>query len=404
MRIVGGIYIERSVFPESDVLYGSGGRAAAVLSKLNPEILLTSYVGEDKRRDIAYHAERLWDVELDGHEISKTVTFTYYHGLSAPVIRPTLLLPGGAPTIEIDDDIILQFGMLEGMAVVRGNKVVFDPQNPEKPELFDANGSEAKTLSYVLNQNEARKISKSDTNDGAAEFLLRQSCVQVVVIKGGAFGATVYTSTSKDTLAAYRTETVWPIGSGDVFAAVFAHFWAVENESPVLAAKYASRGAALYCGKKKIPLERNEIVIDDDKFVFPPISLKKKPSEVTIYLAGPFFTMGQVWLVDEARTALQGAGFKVFSPFHDVGIGDADTVVPKDIQGIEEADAMFALCDGLDAGTLFEIGYAVKKNIPVIAFGEQTSDEAMKMLVGTGCHVYRDFVSAIYQIQWEALA
>ena len=78
--------------------------------------------------------------------------------------------------------------------------------------------------------------------------------------------------------------------------------------------------------------------------------------------------MSQLWLVEEARTALQNAGFKVFSPYHDVGIDDADEVVPKDIQGIEDADVMLALCDGLDAGTLFEIGYAVKKGLPSRCF------------------------------------
>ena len=64
---------------------------------------------------------------------------------------------------------------------------------------------------------------------------------------------------------------------------------------------------------------------------------------------------------------------------------------------------VLALCDGLDAGTLFEVGYAVKKGLPVVAFSEQTSDEAMKMLYGTGCKVFRDFTSAIYNAQWEAL-
>jgi len=235
----------------------------------------------------------------------------------------------------------------------------------------------------------------------AAKVLLDQPNVVVVVIKSGADGAKVYTATTTDHVGAYSTNKVWPIGSGDVFAAVFAHFWGTENTSPVEAARYASRGAALYCGGKQIPLSREALTSAD--FIYPLLEPSRKPSDATIYLAGPFFTMSQLWLVEEARTALQHAGFKVFSPYHDVGIGDADKVVPADIKGIEDADVMLALCDGLDAGTLFEIGYAVKKGLPVVAFGEQTSDEAMKMLYGTKCKVFRDFTSAIYHAQWEAL-
>ena len=60
MIIVGGIYNERSVFPEDDVIYGSGGRAAAALSLINPDITLTSFVGESRRRDIEYHVKDIW--------------------------------------------------------------------------------------------------------------------------------------------------------------------------------------------------------------------------------------------------------------------------------------------------------------------------------------------------------
>ena len=42
-----------------------------------------------------------------------------------------------------------------------------------------------------------------------------------------------------------------------------------------------------------------------------------------VYLAGPFFSMGQRWLVDEARRCLGELGMDVFSPFHDIGPGAA---------------------------------------------------------------------------------
>ena len=402
MRIVGGIYKERSIFPDRDVIYGSGGRAAAALSLMNPDITLTSFVGENKRHAIEYYVKEIWKQKLDAYAVPEIVSFTYYHGLSSPIIRPERLPIDNAPEIRVSDDTILQFGMLEGKAVVNGRRVIYDPQNPKSPEFFGANGSVAQELAYVLNWGEALKLTGQEEPDLAASILLKQPYVAVVVVKLGANGAKVYTATTTDHVAAYATDNVWPIGSGDVFAAAFAHFWGTENTSPTEATRYASRGAALYCGRQQIPLHRE--VLTGADFIFPPLELSRKPSDVTIYLAGPFFTMSQLWLVEEARMALQNAGFKVFSPYHDVGIGDADEVVPKDIQGIEDADMMFALCDGLDAGTLFEIGYAVKKGLPVVAFGEQISDEAMKMISGTKCKVFRDFTSAIYHVQWAALA
>ncbi|MCY4420117.1 MAG: PfkB family carbohydrate kinase [Gammaproteobacteria bacterium] len=401
MRIVGGIYQERAIFPEDDVIYGSGGRAAAALSSINPDITLTSFVGEDKRPDIEYYVKEVWGLNLDGYAVPEIVSFTYYHGSSPPIIRPKRLPVSNAPEIKVSDSVILQFGMLEGNAVVNGGRVIFDPQNPKKPEQFDANGSTAEELAYVLNQSEVCKLTGKMDPIQAAQVLLGQPNVVVVVVKSGANGAVVHTESTTDHVEAYVTDNIWPIGSGDVFTAVFSHFWGIENASPVEAARYASRGSALYCDRRQIPLHRNDLTGED--FIFASLTPSRKPSEAEIYLAGPFFTMSQLWLVEEARTAFQSAGFRLFSPYHDVGTGDADKVVPADIQGIEAADAVFALCDGTDAGTLFEVGYAVKKGLPVIAFSAQKNNESMKMLRGTGCKVFHDFTTAIYHAQWEAL-
>lgn len=401
MKIVGGIYNEISIFPENDVIYGSGGRAADTLRAINSDIELISFIGENRRQDIEYHVKKLWGVKLDAYPIPELVSFTYYHGLSTPIIRPTRLPLPDAPTIRVSGNVILQFGMLEGTAIIDGRKVVYDPQNPEAPEKFDKNGSTAEELAYVLNKGEAGKLTGENDLDKAARILLNEKNVTVVVIKMGAHGARVFNQGTSEHVDAYATDIIWPIGSGDVFAAVFAHFWGVENTTAVEAANYASRGAALYCGRKQIPIDLK--TLKDIDFIYKPLKLIKEPSSASIYLAGPFFTMGQLWLVEEARKAFQHAGYNVFSPYHDVGLGEADKVVPADIQGIEDADVLFALCDGLDPGTIFEVGYAVKKGIRVVAFGEQTSDEAMKMLHGTGCKVFKDFTSAIYHTQWEAL-
>ena len=119
--------------------------------------------------------------------------------------------------------------------------------------------------------------------------------------------------------------------------------------------------------------------------------------EYDIYLAGPFFNMPQAWLVDEARLAFQGMGLKVFSPYHDIGIGPGAHVAPKDIDALEKSRAVSAILDGVDTGTVFEAGFARARNKPVVAFAQCTPEEPLKMISGTGCEVVSDFVSAIYR-------
>jgi len=67
---------------------------------------------------------------------------------------------------------------------------------------------------------------------------------------------------------------------------------------------------------------------------------------------------------------------------------------------LEAAQLVFAVIDGLDSGTLFEVGYAVKKQIPVLAYVENETKESVKMLEGTGCVLEKDFTSAIYKCFW----
>ena len=65
--------------------------------------------------------------------------------------------------------------------------------------------------------------------------------------------------------------------------------------------------------------------------------------------------------------------------------------------------AVFAVVDGLDAGTMFEVGYARALDIPVIACVQAEQEEDLKMLDGTGCKIFDDFVTAVYHTAWTVL-
>jgi nucleoside 2-deoxyribosyltransferase len=73
-------------------------------------------------------------------------------------------------------------------------------------------------------------------------------------------------------------------------------------------------------------------------------------------------------------------------------------VAPEDIAGLEQADAVLAIANGLDPGTIFEIGYAVKLGIPIVVLAQTVKDEDLKMIAGNGCEITDDFASALYRV------
>jgi len=404
IAIAGGTYVERCVDPPWDQLFGSGGRAASSLCALDDQITLITYV-DDRHRPALEALAATLGFKINATSIQSTPSFSYYHGLSEPRIRPNQQFLGKSTPLVLEDSTILRFGFLEGDAVVRGERVVYDPQSAFDPRPFHENGSTARELAIVANYRECMSLAGTQTELAPLEMgraVLQNQNAQVVVVKQGSFGATVVTQDAEKHLPAFRTERVWPIGSGDVFAAVFAYEWGVQRNDPLQAALTASLATAYYCDTTSVPIPT------DLHSKFSPasvISSGKFPHEQNqIYLAGPFFTMTQRWLIDHSRKHLTEQGFKVFSPLHDVGYGNAAKVVPEDIAAIKKSDLLFALLDGLDPGTIFEVGYARALNKPVVAFVQNEAAKDLKMLRGTDCELVDDFASAIYRATWAAMS
>ncbi len=202
-------------------------------------------------------------------------------------------------------------------------------------------------------------------------------------------------------MPAFQTDTVWKIGSGDVFAANFALSWAMEGRGASESALHASQATAVYCDGRGFP-ELSML----KAFPAQPIQASarwKDGRRPRIYLASPIFTLAQLWLVEQARENLQNFGLEVFSPFHDVGYGSANDVVQLDLEGIHMSDLVFAIADGLDSGTIYEIGYARAQGKPVVVYCENESNEDLKMLEGSGCVLCKDYVTSIYRSLWTAM-
>lgn len=400
ITIVGGVYRERCMRPAWDEIYGSAGRAATAIARFGGQVELHARV--DTESQIVVDAR----AAAEGFQFVATpagagVTFEYIHGLSRPHIRGA---SASTSRMEITADKVLRFGMIDGTAVVDAEYAVFDPQNATDIESFRDNGSRARHLALVLNQYEANLLvpgSRELSVEELAGALATQESAEVIIIKMGPLGALVYDNGAISTIPVYRTKRVWKIGSGDTFAAHFAYGWMEAGLSAHEAALLASRATAFYCENQGFP--DPTLLANYNPQPLQPSSRYRGGYRPKVYLAGPFFTLAELWIIGQARRDLFALGVQVFSPYHDVGVGSAEDVVEKDLEGVRECDALFAIGDGLDSGTIYEIGYARALNKPVVFYAENESDEDKKMMEGSDCQITDDYVSAIYQTVWAAV-
>lgn len=401
IHVVGGVYREYCIHPRWYAIYGSAGRAALAMASVGTPVRLHSYMTDESFQtiqDMGVWHENFQAVQT---KIDQLVGFTYLNDMSVPDIRGLPAKPYDSLTVT--EDKVVRFGMLEGDAVVHAKWAVYDPQNARNGRPFSENGSTAEHLALVLNSDEATYMS----NMGEASVyeiapkLAEQQKAEVVVIKMGPQGAYVWTRNSAVQVPAFRTSSVWKIGSGDCFVAHFANAWMHDGKIPAEAALIASKATAYYCETRGFPNADNLV-----KLSLSPVELSdayKGGVQRQVYLAGPFFDLAQVWMVNQAREHLLNMGLKVFSPYHDIGLGTADDVVAKDLEAIQDSDLMLAITDGLDPGTIYEIGYARALNKPVVVYSERHRGENLKMMAGSDCVLCIDYTTALYSTLWEAV-
>lgn len=399
LHIVGGVYREYCMHPFWQEVFGSGGRASSVIARLGGQSTLHSYL-ERSYLDILQSRAALEGFCLDITEVEKGVSFSYQHGLSVPIIHSP---SKKYEPLTVCEEKIIRFGMIEGSGIVDADYAIYDPQNVCVPEPFHCNGSKANHLAIVLNRYEASIFTGliNSSPEQMAANIARISDAEVVVIKMGAEGALVYDNGVVSRIPAFKTDHVWKLGSGDSFVAFFGYFWMVKQLSAPEAASVASKATAYYCATQGFPTSKRLAEFSSPAII--PSNRFLAGYQPTVYLAGPFFTLAELWLVEQARTNLLEMGLKVFSPYHDVGHGSAEDVVELDLKAIRECDVVFAIGDGLDAGTVYEVGYARSIQKPVIFYSENESDEDKKMMLGSGCILCTDYVTAIYKALWIAL-
>lgn len=396
MIVVGGTYDEICFEPRWEEKFGSGLRACRVINSLNSNIELEFYTFADITTKLYLdQIKKVFPtITSIATAIEKTMLFYYDHPLISPRISPRLdTIKFNENKIFVEGSDALCFGMIEGEFEIHAKRVVYDPQSPSNPKLFSEINSTATVLSIVCNLSEAIKMAKTTDMPSIINFFIEKEKVDNLILKIGPRGALVVDKDSKteQLVPVYKSSNVWPIGSGDIFASSYAYHW-FNGETSYEAAQKASLLTAFYSNTKSLDFKQ-------DSREFDRLLITHEPTS-SLYLAGPFFTYTQRWLIDQIRYCFRHMSINVFSPWHDIGHGIASDVVPKDLEGLEKSKLVFAVIDGLDSGTLFEVGYAVKKGITVIAYVQNESEESVKMLEGTGCILEKDLATAIYKTYW----
>lgn len=404
IAVVGGVYGEVCDFPRNQVIRGSAGRAAMALSP-QAETSLFAFIDSEMRSEFQAVCNQN-DIQQEFFVREKPIWFRYRHPLSEPTRYDTNNSPTCDSTVTAGNCLV--FGTIENLPKVCANKVVYDPQNVNKATAFSQNGSEAKSIVYVVSLSEGEILTQHQKPEEIAKKLLTFNNVVGAIVKCGPRGAFVANSVRSEWVPCFPSKRVYKIGTGDIFSAAIALFHLLENDDLFDSAWFASVAVSQYV---EFPVEHT-LFKDKGKIrsIAKQAMAQRKPynpkclSNKKVYLAGPFFNTAQQWLIDEARETLQSYGLEVFSPIHDVGEGPINEIASLDIAGIEASDIVLAILDGGDPGTLFEIGYARGRDIKVIVIAESCFERDLTMILGSGCGVASDFSTGIYAVCWELLA
>lgn len=394
INVIGGTYREINYDDVSEEIFGSGFRGAKfLLENKNAVNFITS--GNNEIEKFLKENQKVYsNLKFKRHTYDEIITFQYSFALDEPSISPSLLNISKTENWKFRGDDVVAFGMLESDYKIDCKRAVYDPQTSIKPKKFIEFGK-AEELIYIVNRNEAQSISGSKEIEDIKSYFFQKENATAFIIKNGPYGATLYCISDEFHIPCYITKNVNKIGSGDIFTASFGYYWMTKNLSLEEASLLASKSTAVYCDKK--------VYIDcTDNFKFEYEEFRAKDLfEKQIYLASPFFALSELILVDKIREALLSFGVKVFSPFHDIGLGEATTIAKKDIEGINNSDVIFAVLDNLDSGTLIESGFSMANGKKIIGYYRSCDESKLLMLKPGDFTTNSNLTTALYQTIWS---
>lgn len=394
INVIGGTYREIDFDEISMEIFGSGFRCAKFLLENDCSVHFNTSGNEETKLFLRENHKVYPKLKFECNDYDELITFQYSFALDEPTIFPNLLNISNKKKLSVEANDVIAYGMLETNYQIIAKRVVYDPQTSINPKKFSEIG-EAEELVYIINQSEAFSISSSNNLKDVKQYFFKKEKVKAFIIKNGPYGATLFTEIAEFNIPCYITDNVYKIGSGDIFTSSFGYYWMVKKLSLEDSALKASMSTAFYCDKK---VYIDCTVNSEFKYQeFHGIDISQKQ----VYLASPFFSLSELILVDKIRTALLSFGVKVFSPFHDIGLGEEIAIAKKDIEGIKNSDIIFTVLDNLDSGTLIESGYSMANEKKIIGYHRTCDENKLLMLKPGKFKVFKNLTTALYQTIWS---
>jgi hypothetical protein len=377
MIIVGGTYIEECKWPESHRLMGSGARAALVVSDVSPGSELYTYVDSANRNDLKI---TMRNVKPRMRARRDPITFYYEHPLtSPPEQQPNKPLSSKGPPWTITGDTVLAFPLRECKVLVNADRAVIEisPRDDERIER-----GKIGRLALIAAQDGLPDPSSGTAPDlrSRAEGWLIKYGADLMIVRGQAGGGVLFDGKREWDIPAYVAWNWFKIGAGNVFCAMFAHYWGEQKMDALRAAELASRSSAYYASELAIPMVAEASL--------PAMETFDPAIECKIFIASPWSSMAQRWLLDQAIDSLDRLEVNAVSPY-DLKRRDIDAQ-------LDRCDAVLVLAEGADIASVLAVGLARVRHLPIVVLAEDSKEGRLDWQ-GTDCEIVSDFASAIYR-------
>lgn len=120
-----------------------------------------------------------------------------------------------------------------------------------------------------------------------------------------------------------------------------------------------------------------------------------------VYLASPFFTDEQKKVMDSLKECLDDLGYKTWAPYYECLVTPESTreyrryAFECNMIALSECFFVVANIEGLDTGTVFEMGVAYSLKKPILAFSDNL-DRKLNLMLAMSCI---GFVNGLYELR-----
>lgn len=314
------------------------------------------------------------------------IAFFYKHALTKPpAIEPDPPPAAALDPLDVSGDTVLAFGLIEGEVRVSADRAVFELSSKLDKSVTRGN---VKSLALICTKSDLPDVFTGADLRDAVTNVLAANDADLMVVRGEMGGATLFMGDAPHNVPAYVSDSWFKIGAGNVFCAMFAHYWGERRLAPDVAADLASRSAAYYAGTRALPM------VGPDEL---PAMASFDPAAVgKVFVASPCVSMSQQWLLDQAIAGLENLGAGVVSPY-DLGLDGSPKSENRIAAVLDGCNAVLALADGADLPSVLAVGLARVRQLPIIVLAESTTSRKLDLWQGTDCEVANDFASAVYR-------